>query len=147
MKSYVPFHLLHHLVNMSIEHGHRSKPLQVRQGPLAVVCSPSPVRINRPQRNVREDHDRRAARQPLDVALQPFELLVTERSQSTRLQIHDVHQADEVNTVLIEAVPPRTECSLSEAIEITPSVVFEHVVFAWYIEDRERQLGQDLLKR
>ena len=53
--------------------------------------------IHRPQRDVREDDDRRAALETLDVLLEPFELLVAERAEPARLEIHDVDEADEVD--------------------------------------------------
>src|SRR4029079_10535194 len=100
-----------------------------------------------PERNVRKDDDWRAARELLDVLLQPLELFVAKRSESACLEVYDVDQADEMHTVLVEAVPSGTERSLSESLEVTLALVSEHVVLAGDIENRERQFRQHLLQR
>ena len=79
---------------------------------------------------MREDHDGRAALQPLDVLLQPRELLVPERTEPAGLEIHDIDQADEVDAVLIEAVPARALRALAEPLQIAPGRRPRDVVFA-----------------
>jgi hypothetical protein len=109
--------------------------------------TPSPLGVHRPERNVSEHDDWRAVLQVLDVFLQPFELLVAERAEPAGLEIHDIHQSDEVHTVLIEAVPTRTLCPLAESRQVGRAIVFQDVVLAGHIEHRERQLGHYLLQR
>jgi hypothetical protein len=45
---------------------------------LRIVGPPAPLGVYRPQRHVREQHDRRAGRQTRDVLLEPRDLLGAE---------------------------------------------------------------------
>ena len=105
MESYVSFDFLHGLMNVPVEHCHRAKFLQVRQGLCAIVSSPAPLRIHRPERNMRENHDWRAVLQVLQIVFHPLKLLASERAQAAGLEVHHIDQADEVGSVFIEAVP------------------------------------------
>src|SRR5437773_1777088 len=60
MKRYVAFDLLHGLMNVPVEHRHRAELLQVGQRLRAVFRTPAPLRIHRPEWDVREYHDGRA---------------------------------------------------------------------------------------
>jgi len=80
VERYVPFDLLHGLVDVTIQHGHRTELFQVAEGLLTVLRPPAPFRVYRPQRNVRLNNNRRAVLQVLDVLLYPFELFAAERS-------------------------------------------------------------------
>ena len=71
----------------------------------AIVGAPAPFGIDRPQRNVREDDDGRAAGEPFHIIFEPLELLGAELAQAAGLQVHHVDQADEVHAFVIEAVP------------------------------------------
>jgi hypothetical protein len=53
----IAFHLLHDLVNVSVQHGNGSKPLEIAERLLAVLGSPAPFRIDGPQRDVCENDD------------------------------------------------------------------------------------------
>ncbi len=75
MERDIAFHLLHCLMDVAVEHGHRAESLEVAQSLRAVIRPPAPRGVHTPERNVREHHDRRAAREMLDVALDPVELL------------------------------------------------------------------------
>ena len=130
-----PFDLLHGLVNVSVQNGHRAKSLQVGKRLFAVVGAPAPLRINRPERDVREDDDGRAALQFGDVFLEPFELLVAEISQSAGLEVQHVDQADEMRSLLIEAVPAIALRALAEALVEHLAVVVEHIVLAGNVKD------------
>src|SRR5215471_8981082 len=66
----------------------------------------------------------------LNVTFHPFELLVSQRAQSPRLQIQHVHQSDEVHTLLVEAVPTGALTTLSVALQELLAVIVEHVVLA-----------------
>ena len=59
-KAIAPFDLLRDLVDVPVEHGHRSEPREQLQRLGRIVGAPAPVGIDRPQRDVREDDDRRA---------------------------------------------------------------------------------------
>src|SRR5690242_8081990 len=101
MEGDVAFDLLHDLVDVPVQHGHGSESLQIRQRSGAVVRAPAPLRIDRPQWDVREDDDGRAALEPLQILFEPLELLVPERAQAARLEIDDVDEADEVDAVVV----------------------------------------------
>src|SRR5262245_60039388 len=58
MEGDVALDLLHDLVDMAVKYRHRAETLEVAKRPRAVFRTPSPLRVHRPQRNVREDHDR-----------------------------------------------------------------------------------------
>ena len=78
---------------------------------VAVLGAPAPLRVDRPERDVGEDHDRLARRPAAQVVLQPGKLRLAEMAEAARPQVHDVVQADEVHAALVEAVPaalPRT---------------------------------------
>src|SRR6266702_2013940 len=54
----VAFDLLHHLVDVAVQHGDRAEALDVFQRASAVLGAPAPLRIHRPQRGMGEQHDR-----------------------------------------------------------------------------------------
>src|ERR1700739_3802093 len=59
VKRHVPLHLLHGLVDVTVENGYRTKSLQIGERLLAIVGAPAPLRIHGPQRNGCKTHDRR----------------------------------------------------------------------------------------
>src|SRR5215469_16562087 len=105
MEGNFAFHFLHHLMDMPVEHSHGAEAFYIRQRLRAIVGTPAPIGIDRPQWNVREEHDGCAGRASLQVFLEPLKLLVTERSQAARLQVGNIHKADEMHPLVIEAVP------------------------------------------
>src|SRR5215467_11273621 len=58
VKGDVAFDLLHDLVDVTVEHRDRAEALEVIERARRVFGAPPPGRIDRPQRNVREDDDR-----------------------------------------------------------------------------------------
>src|SRR5262245_6674530 len=67
----------------------------------------------------------------------PFELLVTELAQPAGLQIQHVNQPNEVNAVLVKAVPTRTFAFDILQVPLTvhlPSII-EHVMLPRDVED------------
>src|SRR5882672_6904596 len=50
----VSFHLLHDLMNVPIQHGYGTEALQVCESLGAVLCSPAPFRVDRPERDMGE---------------------------------------------------------------------------------------------
>ena len=56
VEGHIAFDLLNDLMDMAVEHSHRAKALQHVERPQAVVGAPSPIGIDRPERDVRE-HD------------------------------------------------------------------------------------------
>src|SRR5262249_35301469 len=134
VKGHVAFHFLQRLVNVPIQHRDRAELLEERQRLRAVFRAPAPLRVHAPERNVGEYDDRRAVLQMGDVVLEPRQLPGSERAETARLQVEDVHQADEVRALLIEAVPAGAVGALAVALEILLAIVVEHVVFTGYEE-------------
>src|SRR5471030_1868243 len=78
----IAFHLLHHLVDVPVQHCDRSEPLEVTERLCAVLGPPAPVRINRPQRDMREDDHRTAGGLALEVRFQPLDLFAAQFPKS-----------------------------------------------------------------
>ena len=78
MERDVAFDLLHHLMDVAVEHGHRTEALEHVECTRAVFSAPTPGRIDRPQRDVREQHDRRRGRAALEIGVEPGELVGAE---------------------------------------------------------------------
>src|ERR1700719_570035 len=96
MKCDVSFHLLHGLVNVAVQYRHRTKAFHVRKRLLAVFGSPTPLRVDRPEWNVRENYDWRAGLELGDVFLQPFQLVGPQTTQAASLEVQHIYQADEM---------------------------------------------------
>src|SRR6516164_389743 len=105
MESYVSFHLLHGLMNVAVQHGDRAKALEVGERLSAIFGAPAPLGVHGPEGNVSEYHDRRAGRDSFHIVLQPLQLLVPQGAESAGLEVQHVNQADEMDPLLIEAVP------------------------------------------
>jgi hypothetical protein len=76
--THIALHLLHHLVNVPVQHRHRAEALQIGQRLRRIRRAPAPLRIHHPQRNMRKDHDRRRSRKRSQVRLQPAQLIGAE---------------------------------------------------------------------
>ena len=74
MERHVAFYFLHRLVDVPVQHAHRSELFHVCQCLRGIICPPTPFRINRPQRNVRENNQRRAGGFAAQIFFQPFQL-------------------------------------------------------------------------
>src|SRR5438477_5109056 len=80
MERHVTFYFLKHLVDVTVKHCHGAKALQVSKRSLAVACAPAPLRINRPEWDMRKHNNRRARSEILNVGLEPLKLLIAELS-------------------------------------------------------------------
>src|SRR5215472_16894517 len=129
VKGDVALDLLHDLVDVTVEYRHRAEALEIVESARRVFCAPAPGWIDRPQRNVREDDDRSRCPPDLEVALQPFELLVAEIAQAAGLEINNVDEADEVHAVGVEAIPARAFGAATVAVAIELNVLVEDVMF------------------
>src|SRR5262245_23661927 len=69
------------------------------------------------------------------VVLQPSQLLGAQRTQSASLQVHHVHEANEVHAFSVEAVPASALCVSSETREILFSIVTDDVVLAGNVKN------------
>src|SRR5437016_539472 len=116
MERHVSFYLLHHLMNVSVEHGHRAEALEQVECLRAIFGGPAPLRIYGPQRNVGEDYDRSAGRQPGHIVLEPRQLLLTNRAQA--FELRGVVQPDEMNTFVVEALPTVPGRALAETLHV-----------------------------
>src|SRR5207237_1088609 len=135
MEGNLSFDLLHDLMNMSVQHGHGTETLDVRQGLFAVVGSPSPLGIDGPQWNVCKEYDRSAGRPAFEIIFKPLQLFVTERPHASSFQIGDIHQTNEMHALVIEAGPSSALGTFSIALEILLAVVVQHVVLTRYKVD------------
>src|SRR5678815_2841642 len=86
----VAFGFLEHLVNMAIEDCEGAKAFQVTQSAFSVAGAPPPLRVNLPERDVREDDDGHATGNSFEVILHPVELIVAELAQTALADVHDV---------------------------------------------------------
>src|SRR6185312_2255484 len=117
------------------QHRDRAETFQLTQRLRAVVRAPAPLRINRPERNVREDDDGRLGGAVLQIRFEPRELILAERAKSVLLDVHDVDEADEMDTVVVEAVPAGAFRIFAETVEIQFPVVAGDVVLAGHIKN------------
>src|SRR5262249_18733 len=97
---------------------------------LGIICPPPPLRINRPQRNVRKNNNRSARRKRLEIFFQPVQLFGAQNTKAAFANVQHVDQANKVHAFLVKAVPTRAESVLSKALSIKRTVVADHVVFA-----------------
>jgi hypothetical protein len=134
VKSDIPFHLLHRLMDVAVQDGDGSKALQIGQRLGAIVGAPAPVGIDRPEWDMSEHYDRRAGGEPFHVVLQPLQLLLAERAESAGLEVEDVDEPDEVNAFVIEAVPASTCGALAIAVEVLLAIVAQNIVLARYVK-------------
>ena len=80
------------------------------------------------------------AARPATSCLKPIELLAAEHAESARFEVHHVHQADEMDAAVIEAVPAVAAGALAIAFEIELGIVGEDIVLAGHVE-RAADLG------
>src|SRR6202030_1996810 len=103
----VALHLLYDLMNMTVEHRHRTEPLQRRQRLLRIVGAPAPVLVDRPQRNMSEHDDRRGCGEALHIVGEPGELLGAQHTHTAGLQVHHVDESAEMDAVAVAGIPAR----------------------------------------
>src|SRR5215470_15091871 len=92
-------------MDVAIEHGDRAEAAQVPEGALGIFRGPSPLRVDRPERDVAEDDDGRAAREPADVLFHPLDLLLAEGPHAFALVFEDVDEPYEMGALAVEALP------------------------------------------
>src|SRR5262249_45011975 len=129
----IAFNLLHHLMDVAVEYGHRAEAFHVGERAAAVLGAPAPLRIDRPQRDMREHHDRRRRRAAFEIILDPFELLFAETTHATALEIGDIDETDEVHAIGIEAIITWTLGATAVAFLVELDLGVDEVVLAWHI--------------
>src|SRR5438874_2947944 len=100
---------------------------------LAILCSPTPVRIDAPKRNMGEDDHRCTRRNCAQVVFQPGDLLFAKLSHAFELQYVD--ESDKVNAFVVQAVPSLALRVFPITVQILLAVVDRSVVLAGHIED------------
>jgi hypothetical protein len=66
------------------------------------------------------------------------QLFSAERAKTAGFQVDDIDEADEMDAVLIEAVPTGALRVLAKSLQVTLTVIFEHIVLAGDVEHRQR---------
>src|SRR5262249_36517715 len=131
-----------------------AKTLEVRESLSAVVGSPAPLSIDGPQRYVRKDDDRSAARQPFDVLLQPFQLVLAQLTEAIAakpgaivlLKIQDINHADKFHANIIEPLPAAALRATTKSFEVDLPIVSEHIMLAWDIVNLRRSRAFENLR-
>src|SRR5262245_30515223 len=121
-------------MDVAVQHGDRAKLPEIGKRLGAIVRAPAPFGIHRPEWNMSKHHDGRAAGKMLHIVFQPLQLLLAQATETTRLEVQDVDQANEMCALLIEAVPAATFRSLTVALQILLPVVAENVVLSRHVE-------------
>src|SRR5712671_4965205 len=135
MECHVSFHLLHHLMNVSVQYGHRAEAFQQIEGLRAILGGPAPVRICGPQWNMSKDHDRSAGPQFGHIALEPRHLLVSQRAHA--FELRRIVQPNEMDPFVVEALPTPPGGALTVTLHVLLALVSQQVVLSG---DEERLL-------
>ncbi len=140
----VALDLLHELVDVSVEDGDRTEAPHEAEGGGGVVGAPAPVGVHGEERDVAEDHQRRLALHPLEVAFEPRQLVGAQVAEL--LEIDGVHQGDEVRAPMVEAEPAVALGAGPEELPVLLAGVVGGVVLAGQDQDLARpQRGEHLL--
>src|SRR5205823_15019418 len=89
---------------MTVEHGDGAEALEHLQRAGAIFGAPTPGLVHDPERDVREQHDRRRGGLALEIVGEPLELILAEAAHAARLEALDVDDADEMHASGIEPV-------------------------------------------
>src|SRR5579872_1784000 len=108
-------------MNVPVEHSHRAESLQQIEGLRAVLGCPAPLRVDGPQGNMRENHDRGAAPMLGDIVLEPSQLLVSNRTHP--FELRSIVQADEMDPFVIEALPTPPRGAFAKTLQVLLAVV------------------------
>src|SRR5581483_11075946 len=136
VKGDVALHLLHYLMNVAVKHCDGPEAFEHRERLLAVLSRPAPVGIQRPQRNMGEDDDRRTRGPCAEIVGEPGKLRIAELADP--LQRGAVVQADEMHAFVIETVPAPRASTLAVAVQKLLPVIDGSVVLAGHAEDALR---------
>src|ERR1700719_787160 len=141
----VALHLLYDLMNVTVEHRHRTEPFEGRQCLLRIVGAPTPVLVDRPQRNMSEDDDRRGCGETLHIVGEPGELLGAQNTHAAGLEVHHADESDEMDAIVVERIPAGALGVLAVALEVGLARRFvDEVVFARHVVHVEPGGADDL---
>src|SRR5436190_21442878 len=85
-----------------------------------------------------EDHDGRAIREMGNIISKPIQLLVSQYSQAAGLEVHHIHQSNEMHALVIETSPAVAASSLAIAFQIQLAIIREDIVFTRHIKHLAR---------
>src|SRR5262249_55256741 len=105
VESHVALNFLQDLVNVTVQHCDRAEAFQISERAFAVTGPPAPLRINCPKWDVREHDNRSIGSETFHVGFEPFKLVVSKLPYPAGLQIQNIDESDEMDAVLVEAVP------------------------------------------
>src|SRR5437867_1215512 len=115
-------------MNVPVEHRHGAETSEHRQSLLAIRGSPTPLRIYRPQGNVREHDNGRAGGNSLEILFQPVELVLSDLAQA--FELNHVIQSHEVDPLVIEALPAPAGSVLAEPFHVLLAVISSDIVLS-----------------
>ena len=121
VKRDIAFHLLHDLVDVSIQHGDRAKAFEQPKRLRAIFGAPAPIRIDRPKRYVRKNHHRPAGRLGLEIRFEPLELIRAELTKAFKRR--HIGQPDEMDVLVVEAEPTASLAVLAITRQVFFTVV------------------------
>jgi uncharacterized protein (DUF1800 family) len=137
--------LLHELVDVAVQNGHRTEPFQQTERLFGILGTPAPSRIDRPQGYMGKDDDRRRGGKPGEIVGEPGQLLRAKLAKAAGLQIDDVDKPNEPNTAVIEGIISGSLGALAVAIDIGfAERLVDHVVLAGHIMDVETGCADQL---
>src|SRR6202140_1833350 len=128
METHMALHFLHDLVDVPVQNRDLTKSLQQRERLRPIVSTPAPLRIDHPERNVREKNNRCRRGKVSNIFLHPLKLLRSKISQ--RIQHQDVIEAHEMDALVVEAVPTAAQRSFAEMLPIQSTTVDGSIVLA-----------------
>ena len=138
MEDHVAFDFLRQLVDVSVQNRHRPEPLQKRQRALAVCRAPSPLLIKYVERNVSEDDNRRAGGFVSEVIFKPRQLLCAQVAETATLEVDDIYEPDEVNAMIVKAVPACAFRPLAVPVQIRfATILVDEVMLAGNVVNSE----------
>ena len=78
---------------------------------------------------------RRLAGTIFQIGFQPLQLILAQRAQAVLLDVHHVHETDEVNAIMVETIPALAFGVFSEAVEIGFAIVAGDIMFAGHVKN------------
>src|SRR5207245_6208479 len=131
--------------DVAVQHGDRAKTLDVFERAAAVLGAPAPFRIDRPERDVGEQDDRRRLRFAAQIVLEPGEVLGAEIAEAASLEGDDVDEADEVHAAGVEGIPALALGAAAVALAIELHLLVEEVMLAGHVVPVELALRDDAI--
>ena len=104
-------------MDMSVENRERPESFLNQECSFCITSSPAPFFIDGPKGDVSENNNRCLRLQSGNILFQPLQLLVADHSESavtaTGFGIANIHEPDEMDTMVVKAVPTEAVRSLS----------------------------------